>query len=71
MSDREWFQVCRLGTVLLDELNEDQANAGAERLAEESDSPTWVVRCRRTDVRSYQRQVTVSSTDMTVSPEAT
>lgn len=66
MEDAQWFEVHRNGVPLpsaVDLMNLDQADALAASYAAETDSPVCVVRCRRTEVRRYQRQITVTSVD--------
>lgn len=69
--DREWFEVIR-GTTCISGLgaflNEDAANSLAASCACDEEGPVDVVRCRRTTVRTFQRAVTVSSTEVSVTP---
>jgi hypothetical protein len=68
VSDREWWQVTRGGVILEDELNEETADASASAYAEDTEDPVCVVYCRRTEIRRYQRQVTVTATDTAAVP---
>lgn len=66
-SDAEWYEVWRAGAQLAGvhrTLTLDQANDFAAEAAPESDDPVCVVQCLRTTVREYQRQVTVTATDV-------
>lgn len=73
MSDREWFEVVPETAPPSGQQypNEEAANAAAQEAAAQTDGAVCVVRHVRTEVRSFRRAVTVSSTDMTTSLGAT
>lgn len=71
MTDTEWYEVWRAGGQLAGQnrsLTLDQASALAAEAAPEADEPVCVVQCLRTTVRTYQRQVTVTATDVAAVP---
>lgn len=65
MANREWYCVeAPNGRVLDDDLTQDQAYACADDAACSTDGAVTVVRYVRTEVRTYQRSVTVTATDL-------
>lgn len=66
--DVEWFELHRNGGLVPPDggrfVNEEAANAAALEAAQDADDAVSVVRCRHTEVRRFQRAVTVSSTDV-------
>lgn len=73
--DREWYEVHRSGASINDYRypNEEGASLEAEVCASETEEPVCVVYFRRTEIRRYQRKVTVEVTDVgsvpTLGPE--
>lgn len=70
--DREWYEVHLNGAGLVAPgdpfANEELADEFAAEVAAESTVPVCVVYCRRTEIRSFQRQVTVTATDVASVP---
>lgn len=74
MADREWFEIVPEGGYAapsgVQYPNDEAADAAAQDLAAQTDGAVCLVRHTRTEIRRYQRQVTVSSQDMTTNLEA-
>lgn len=68
--NREWFEVAAGGRSIdnYEYPNEEMANAAAEDFASDSDGAVCVVYCRRTEIRQFQRAVTVTATDVGTVP---
>lgn len=69
--DKEWFEVTIGGTTAdgqSKDLNEEAANTLAASWAESTDDAVCVVYNRRTEIRRFQRSVTVTSTDVGTVP---
>lgn len=67
--DREWYEVHRgSASDEYEHPNEASANKAAQAWAEDTDDAVCVVYCRRTEIRSFQRRVTVTATDVASVP---
>lgn len=73
MADREWFEVVpeTAAPSGVQHPNEEAAGEAAQAQAMQTDGAVCVVRHVRTEVRRYQREITVTSQDMTAEADLT